>query len=251
MTINAQSENGKIRLFEDFTGGEDIVAETAASRKFGDFRVIGQGIAETDSGITVGESDPALSGVGVLTTTDETEHTCGITTAKMWRVSLMAPLVAECRVQFTDLDTKQFYFGFTDVNDDTAILEGGNLLGSTTTITLTASDLCGFLLSAELTDDEDWHMVYNGGATTGETTSTSIDADDDAVAGEWQLLRIEVDPNGDARWYIDGVLKQSVTGAVSTSTYLACMAMVEAKGNAVEIVNLDYLMVSGNRDWNA
>jgi len=244
----AQSEKGKIEIFEDFLGVEVAVAETAATDSIGDLRLIGQGIAETDSGAVSLESD-GLNGVIQLTTTNEAEHTAGLTTAKCFDVGLMGTIVAEARVRFTDLDTKEFYFGFTDVNDDTAILEGGNIHGATTTITLTASDLCGFFLSAELTDDEDWHMVYNGGATTGETTSTSIDADDDAVAGEFQVLRLEIDNNGTARWYIDGVLKQTVSGAVSTTTDLACMAMVEAKGAAVETVDIDYILVRANRDW--
>ena len=250
MTINAQGGVGKIRLFEDFCGAEWPVAETADDNMMiGDFRLIGQGIAEADSGAVALESD-GLSGVAQLTTTNEAEHTCGLATSKCFDVALMGPLIAEARVRFTDLDTKECYFGWTDVNDDTAILEGGNIHGATTIITLTASDLCGFHLSAELTDDEDWHMVYNGGTTTGETVSTNIDADDDAVAGEWQVLRLEIDPNGTARWYIDGVLKQTVTGAVSTTTDLACILMVEAKGTAVESVDVDYLLVEANRDWN-
>ena len=243
-----QGANGKIEIFEDFLAGEDIVANTAASRSFGGsgFRVVGQGIAETDSGVTVVESD-GLNGVGVLTTTNEDNHSCGVTTGLIFDVGKMAPLVAECRVQFPDLDTKEFYFGLTDVNGDTASLEGSNIHGASTTITLTASDLCGFLLSAELTDDEDWHMVYNGGDTTGQTTS--IDADVDAVAAEWDILRLEVAPNGTARWYINGALKQTTTGAVSTSTDLAVIAMVEAKGDAIEYAWFDYISVTANRDW--
>ena len=246
----AQSGYGKIEIFEDFLAGEDIVANTAASRTFGSsgLRVIGQGIAETDSGITVGESD-GLNGVGILTTTNEDAHSCGVTTGKIFDVGKMAPLNIECRVQLPDLDTKEFYFGLTDVNGDTASLEGSNIHGASTTITLTASDLCGFLLSAELTDDEDWHMVYNGGDTTGQTTSTSIDADVDAVAGEYDVLRLEVAPNGTARWYINGALKQTVTGAVSTSTDLAVIAMVEAKSAAIEYAWIDYIAIEANRDW--
>ena len=123
--------------------------------------------------------------------------------------------------------------------------------GATATITLTASDICGFLLSAELSDDEDWHMVYNGGTTTGETTSTSIDADDDAVAGEWQVLRLEIDNNGTARWYIDGALKQTVKGAASTTVDLALALAVEAKTASIEKLDVDYLSVRANRDWTA
>ena len=246
----AQSGYGKIKIFEDFLAGEDIVAATAATRAFGGsgLRVIGQGIAEADSGITVGESD-GLNGVGILTTTNEDAHSCGVTTGKVFDVGKMAPINIECRVQFPDLDTKAFYFGLTDVNDDTTILEGNNLVASGTSLTLSASDLCGFLIDAEATDDEDWIMVYNGGTTSGETTIANIDADNDAVAGEYDILRLEVAINGTARWYINGVLKQTVTGAVSTSTDLAVLAMVEARSAAIEYAWIDYIAIEANRDW--
>ena len=246
----AQSGYGKISIFEDFLAGEDIVAATAATRAFGGsgLRVIGQGIAEADSGITVGESD-GLNGVGILTTTNEDAHSCGLTTGKVFDVGKMAPINIECRVQFPDLDTKAFYFGLTDVNDDTTILEGNNLVASGTSLTLSASDLCGFLIDAEATDDEDWIMVYNGGTTSGETTIANIDADNDAVAAEWDVLRLEVSINGTARWYVNGVLKQTVTGAVSTSTDLAVLAMIEARAASNEYAWIDYIAIEANRDW--
>ena len=246
----AQSGYGRIKIFEDFLAGEDIVAETAASRSFGSsgLRVIGQGIEVNDSGITVGESD-GLNGVGILTTTNEDAHSCGLTTGKIFDVGKMAPINIECRVQFPDLDTKAFYFGLTDVNDDTTILEGNNLVAASGTLTLTASDLCGFLIDAEATDDEDWIMVYNGGTTTGETTIANIDADEDAVAGEYDILRLEVAPNGTARWFINGALKQTVEGAVSTTTDLAVLAMIETRAASIEYAWIDYIAIEANRDW--
>jgi len=247
-----QSEFGKIFRIEDFLGGEDIIANTAVSRQFGTagFRVIGQGSEEADSGITSLETDPNLNGVGVFTTTNEADHSLGICTSKMFDVTLNGGFVAECRVQFADLDYKQFYFGFTDHNDDTAILEGETILGSSTTLTLSASDLCGFLYSAELTEDEMWHMPYNGGTTAGETDSTEVESGVDAVAGEWDILRIEVDPNGTARWYVNGVLKQTQAGAVSLTTDLALLAMVECKDTAaIEYAKVDYVAYRFNRDW--
>ena len=246
----AQSGYGKISIFEDFLAGEDIVAATAVGRAFGGsgLRVIGQGSEDTDSGITVGESD-GLNGVGILPTTNEDAHSIGLTTGKVFDVGKMAPINIECRVQFPDLDTKAFYFGLTDVNGDTAILEGENLVASGTSLTLSASDLFGFLIDAEATDDEGWIMVYNGGTTSGETTIANIDADNDAVAGEWDVLRLEVSINGTARWYVNGVLKQTVTGAVSTSTDLAVLAMIEARSAAIEYAWIDYIAIEANRDW--
>lgn len=246
----AESGPGKIRLFEDFIGPELLISLQLGAGHMGDFRVIGQGIAETDSGVTSGETDPNLNGVGKLIVTDEDNHSLGLTTGKMFDVALMAPIVMEARVQFSDLDTKSFYFGLTDVNDDAAILEGGNIKGATETLTLTASDLCGFLLSSELTEDEMWHMVYNGGATTGQTNSTLVEASD-AVAAQWDVIRIEVDPNGDAQWLLNGEVVQTVEGAVSTTTDLAVLCMVHnlANTSTTEAVDLDYILVTANRDW--
>jgi len=246
----AQASKGRIEIFEDFIGGEDIVANTAATRTFGTagLRVIGQGVAETDSGIVLLESD-GLNGVGRLTTTNEDAHSIGLTTATMFDVGKMGTIVLEARVQFENLDTKEFYFGLTDVNIDATILEGGTMVGNGTTMTLTASDLCGFYLSAELTDDEDFHAVFNGGTTTGETVSTSLDLDDDAVAGEWDVLRLEVGNNGTARWFVNGVLKKTQAGAVSTSTDLAALLMVATYDAAIETVDVDYIHITANRDW--
>jgi len=245
----AQSEHGRIHLFYDFFG-EDNIANTAETRLLGPFLVGGQGNAEVDAGVPTLSSD-GLSGAGQITTTNEVDHTTLVGTPIAFDVALMGTLVAEARVRLTDLDTKEVFFGFSDIDPNTLSIQTNVIHGDTTTITLTASDICGFLLSSELTDDEDWHMVYAGGTTTGETTSTSIDADDDAVAGEWQVLRLEIDNNGTARWYIDGVLKQTVKGAASTSVDLALALAVEAKTAAIETLDVDYLSVRANRDWTA
>ena len=200
----AQSGVGRISLFEDFFA-EDDIARVEESRPLGQFTVAGRGCAEVDSGIPSLQAD-AISGVGVMTTTDEVNHTILIGTPIAFDVGLMGTIVAETRVRFVDLDTKEVFFGFSDIDPEDLSVETHILTGATTTLTLTASDICGFYLSAELTDDEDWHTVYNGGTTTGETDSTELDADDDAVAGEWQVLRLELFPNGTVSYFIDGVL---------------------------------------------
>jgi hypothetical protein len=250
----AQSSVGKIRIFDDFIGFEVPVASTAAPATEpyftpGGLRVVGQGLAENDSGV-VGLDSDALNGVVRVTTTDEPQHSAGFTTNTCFDMTLNGGISIEARVRFADLNGKEAYFGLTDVvTDGVGILEGEQMTAAGTTLAPDASDLCGFYLSAELTDDEDWHGVYNGGTTTGATTSTDVDLDDDAVAGEFQVLRLEVDSNGTARWYIDGDLKQTVTGAVSTSTDLAALLMVEEKGTATSTMDVDYVLIETNRDW--
>ena len=246
----AQSGPGVIEIFEDFTGPEWIIAETAASGSIGPFRVVGQGVADNDAGITILESD-ALNGVAQMVSPNASDNDAiFLTTATMFDVGLMGTIVAEARVRLPDLDTKEVFFGFSDLNSDTHSMEGVLIHGTGTTTTLTASDLVGFHWSSEYTDDDDWHGVYNGGTTTGQTVSTSTDLDDDAVAGEFQVLRLELAPNGRVDWYIDGVLKQTVAGAVSTSVDLACQLGVEIKGTGSnELLDVDYILIRANRDW--
>lgn len=243
----AQSGVGLIRLWNDFFQ-EDNIANTAEHRLIGDFSIGGQGNAETDSGVPTLNAD-ALSGVGVLTTTNEDNHCLAVGTPIAFDVGLMGTIVAEARVRLADFDTKEVFFGFSDIDPNTVSIETDIAHGATTTITLTASDLVGFLLCAELTDDEDWHTIYNGGSTTGVTDSTALDINDDAVAGEWQVLRLELANNGTARFYVDGVLVRTVTGAVSTSVDLSCILAIEAKGAAIETMDCDYMLVEANRDW--
>ena len=245
----AQSGEGRICLFEDFFA-EDDIARVEESRPLGQFTIAGRGCAEVDSGIPTLNAD-AISGVGVMTTTDEVNHTILVGTPIAFDVALMGTIVAEARVRFVDLDTKEVFFGFTDIDPTDLSVETHVLTGATETLTLTASDICGFYLSAELSEDEDWHTVYNGGSTTGETDSTSVECDDDAVAGEWQILRLELFPNGTVSWFLDGVLIRTVTGAVSTSVDLSCILALDAKTAAIELMHVDYLKVEANRDWTA
>ncbi|KKN72895.1 hypothetical protein LCGC14_0405990 [marine sediment metagenome] len=251
MTLQ-QSGKGGIRIFEDFCGPEWIIAETAASGALGALRVIGQGIETDDSGVIVNETDPTLSGVARLTTTDEDNHSCGLTTALCFDVAKMAPLVLECRVQFSSAATKEFFFGLSDVNTDTAILETGIVYIATanaTTVVYGASDVCGFLFSAEATDSTDWHAVYKGGVAAAVTDSTELDLDNTLTTGEWQVLRLEVDNNGTVRWYIDGVLLKTLEGAVSTTTDLAAQAILQTLTTTSMTADLDYMLVKASRDW--
>lgn len=249
-----QAGPGEIVLFEDFFTGvsKTEVADNTTTREYdplGHFKVYGQGNTEIDSGCPC--SSTTINGLGALSCTDEDNHTAVIGTGGLClRADLMGPIVFETRIQFADLDTKECFFGLCDIDSATLSIETDCMHGATTVLTNTASDFCGFLLSSELTDDEDWHAVYNGGTTAATVLSTDVDLDDDAVAGEFQILRLEVDPNGTARWYIDGVLLKTLEGAVDVDEPLQAMLAIESKGaTEIQIVYVDYLLLKCNRDW--
>jgi len=241
-----QSGNGRVRLFNDFFGSSDYVALTADTAPLGDFFAGGEGFEDADAGVA-GKS--ALSGVVALTSANTDADTSFIGTSIGFDVALMGPIVLEARVQLPDLDTKEIFFGLTSILSVDEQLEDIVINASATTITMPA-DLVGFYLSDELTTVAgDWHAINNGGTATATTTTTNGQLNNVAVAGEWQVLRLEVMPNGTAYWYIDGVLKKTVTGAVSTTTDVAVCLAAAANDTEFAIMDVDYLLVEANRDW--
>ena len=242
----AQSGNGRIRLFNDFASVANTLALTADTAQLGDFYAGGEGFEDNDAGIA---GKDALSGVVTITSANTDADTTFIGTHIAFDVGLMGPIALEARVQLPDLDTKEIFFGLTSILSVDEQLEDIVQNASATTITMPA-DLVGFYLSDELTTVAgDWHAINNGGTATATTTTTNGQLNNVAVAGEWQVLRLEVMPNGTAEWYIDGVLKKTVENAASTTTNMAVCLAAAANTTQLAIFDCDYLMVEANRDW--
>ena len=245
-----QGECGKIEIFCDFTGEENPVALTADYLSVGPFICGGEGIEETDGGGAICWTENYnLNGVIELTSSVTDLDTTALMTGEMFDVAKMAPIVMEVRTQFVDLDAKVCFVGFSDaVTRDMGLADIMDP-STGTTVGMAASDAIGFMYSSELTEDEMWHCPYVGGTTAAETVSTNIESGVDAVAGDWQILRLEIDPNGTARWYIDNVIKQTVEGAVSTTVDLAFVCAIGANSGEVAVQKVDYILIRANRDW--
>jgi hypothetical protein len=251
MTVNAQGEWGIIEIKCDFTGEEKIIVNTNDSWSVGPFILGGEGIEDNDAGATIMDTTPNLGGVLRLIGSNEDLDTTALMTGMMFDVALMGPIFMECRVQTPDLDDKAFFIGFNDVcTRDVSIVD---VLDSSTgtTLGIAASDVCGFSLSSQLTEDEMWHCPFAGGTAATETVSTNVESGVDAVLSEWQLLRLEIDPNGTARWYIDNALVQTKEGAVSTTTDLGFMMASGANTTQFVHLDVDYIIIRAGRDWNA
>ncbi len=246
----AEAGPGKIRLFNDFAGGNSL-ANTFDATNLGDFYAGGEGIEDTDTGVA-----PAnfLSGAVAITSGDTDADTTFIGTGIMFDVGLMGTIVLETRIQVPDLDTKEIYFGLTSILTPDEQLQDIIINASATTVTLTA-ELAGFYMSDELTTTPtEWHAPYTGGtaAAAGATVAdVNLGTADGATitAGEWQVLRLEIDTNGTVRWLINGKQKQRVVGAVSTSTDFAMCLALAANTTQLAIAQCDYLLAKANRDW--
>ena len=246
----AQGSIGRIELWNDFCGPEIPVANAIAygtsaggcNYYLGDYKVTGD-LGETDTGV-LGLS--IVNGAVRISGNNEDGKGVAIGTEAVFSPTLMGPLIAETRVQRAALTNGNVFFGFCDVNVDD-VAEPVQVSGAT--FTLTASDLAGFTLDSQADDADGWYMPYNGGTTTGETTAASIVSGIAAVAAEWDVLRIEIMPDGRADWYINGVLEQTKDGAVSTSVLQACYVGAWGTTSTAASVDLDYLLVQANRDW--
>lgn len=246
----AQSGYGRIVLFDEFAGPEIPVANGVAygvtaggcAYYLGPFTVRGD-LGETDTGIV-----SLLKSGGWIRISGNDENAKGVWIGSevVFSPTLNGPLAVEARVELQALTTRSIFIGFMGtLADDVA--EPVTSTGSTHT--LVAAALCGFVLDSQLTDAADWHMVYNGGTTTGETVSTAVDADEDAVAAASQVLRVEIDSNGTARWYIDGKLKQTTVNAVNPATLQAGGIGCWGTTTTAADIDADYLAVEANRDW--
>ena len=253
----AQSGTGRIRLFNDFFGVNDVIAASGdpasgGAIALGDFIAGGEGFEDTDAGLA---GKDALSGVVTLTSANTDADTTFIGTHIGFDVGLMGPIILETRVQLPDNDTKEIFFGLTSVLSLDEQLEDIVIHAAAGTVTMPA-DLVGFYWSDEKTDDEAWHGIHSGGTAGASTTTTAVclggTGDTTSIgttAGEYQVLRLEIANNGTARWYVDGVLYQTVAGAASTSTDMAAVLAVAANTTEFGIIDCDYILVEANRDW--
>ena len=246
----AQGPVGRVRLFNDFTGVPDLLsATTDVTNGLGDFYAGGEGHEDNDAGVAK-KGAGGLNGVLTITGANTDADTTFVGTDFIFDVALNGPIVLETRVQLPDLDTKEIFFGLTSILTIDEQLEDILINASATAVTIVA-DLVGFYFSNELTASATkWHGVYGGGTASGGGTAANVALDDSTVtANTWQILRLEVDPNGTTRWYVDGELKQTVEGACSTTSDFAVCLAAAANTTELAIFDCDYILAEGNRDW--
>ena len=248
-----QSQFGRIIIFEDFLGAESTLSNTAtpssatgALLNFGALVVRGYAVNEADAGIVPNAN--RLSGVGTFTSPNTTDGDATyLGTETCIRVDKMGTIILECRVEMAALTDRRFYMGlcgnFADAQSDICLANG------TTAITLTESDQCGFLYDVGLTESVKWYMPFKGGTTTGVLDASEIVSSVTPVALEFDILRLEVDNNGTARWYINGVLEQTQAGAISTSVVMSALLGAIATTTTTATADVDYFYISANRDW--
>ncbi len=245
----AESGLGKIRLFNDFHNIRGLIGDTAdtATQGLEPFFAGGEGFEDTDAGL-IFLAGP--DGFATLTGANTDADTSFIGTQISFDIGLQGTIVCETRIQMPDLDTKELFFGITSILSLDEQLEDIVINASATAVTIVA-DLAGFYFSDELTASATtWHGIHGGGsAADGNTAANVTLSGSTVVANTWQILRLEVDTSGTVRWFVDGDLKQTVQNACSTTTDVAVVLAAAANTTQLVVMDIDYLLVTANRDW--
>ena len=72
-----------------------------------------------------------------------------------------------------------------------------------------------------------WHTVRNGGTAAGPTATSDTLTSVAPVAGEWQVLRVEIDINGTVEYWIDGTRVATIVNAATvTATDMLAVIVV-------------------------
>jgi hypothetical protein len=143
----------------------------------------------------------------------------------------------QAKLQVSAITNLQLFAGFTDQR---AALEMPVTL-STVTFTTVASNAVGFLFDTAATTD----TIRLVGVAT-DVDAVHQDTGLAPVAATDLVLRIDVDRNGTATFYIDGVqVGTALLAAVTPETPLAIVVAARAAGDTVsKTVDIDYLGAS-------
>lgn len=199
-------------------------------------RIHGQGLAETDSGVTIayGAGGPVIT----MTTTDEADHLVALSfggDTEMWTPAASGPFEVEAEVTMSSAITlRSMFLGFCGTM--TAALDPV-ITGDTATITLVQDDLVGLSYDAALTDADRIYFAYNkaNGAASQLVTAAGVDTGVDfPAAGTYVKLRVRVEADGTAKAYVNDVLVSTVVGASSTSVALNPVLYVRSTSTAVK-----------------
>lgn len=149
-------------------------------------------------------------------------------------------LVFEIRVKLSAITTCWAFFGFTDTV--AAALEAPIMsAGSGNTLTSNATDAVGFMFDTRMTDDN-WWLV----GVKADVDATAQNSGYAPVANTYEVLRIEIDANGRALFFRNGLkIGTAMTGAVTPATALTPVLAVSKTSVAASMtVDIDYVHAS-------
>lgn len=238
--------------YEDFRDGVGkAVANTDATAILASgVRVHGQGIAETDSGLTIAQI-AELGPVGSLLTTDQAAHLVALgigDTALPFQPDAHAPLVVD--VKFTNdtaITARALFMGFIGAAADAL---DPVVTGTTVTLTLVLDDLAGMFMDSGLDDADGIFAPHNKAneAASIPVTATGVDLSSTmAAAGTYKRWRVEIDALGVMTCFIDKVQVTRIAASLDADEEIAPSFYIESNASAIKQADLQWFSAWGLR----
>ena len=216
-----------INIFWTLTKGSDVGCAVYA---------IAPGLA---NGEAVGSTGASATGTEAV---NGTSITSGLNYLVHPQTTTVKPcdIVAEARFEVSAITNINVFFGFTDnIALEAPVIGSGVADG----ITTNATNAVGFLFDTSMTTKKLWLV---GVAT--DVDAAKQDTGIALVAGTMITLRVEVDQNSNARFFINGApVGQIMAAAVTANVLLTPVLNAFTKTAASATVNVDYINVSGQR----
>ncbi len=206
----------------------------------------------------------ATSGVGSeapVYTTDETDgiialvtasgagNTCVIGLNAVFSPATNGPLAIEARVKHASLADAAWVGFATQSGGTDEVVDGGSLDGGTV-------DAVGLYYDDGADANQWYEYVATASAETQQNLVTEV-----ITADEWQVIRVEVDPDGTVRTYIAAEFGATSVGEGSlrlieergadtvSTTALLFPEVYSAANSGTAQLEVDYLHFTANRDW--
>lgn len=162
----------------------------------------------------------------------------------------------EARVKVDDITDTALYIGFTETLDPSTPVMPAEF--ATESFVYNGSGgMVGIQFDKDATTP-DWRAV------AGDAGVAAVDNDSDAsrafnppVNDKWDVLRVEIDPNGDGRCMVsadsedEGGFKivKEFTSPITPGDLQFATVMVECRANAAAVLEVDYFNAFGYTDW--
>lgn len=241
---------GRVRIFEDFLGMAPVSAAISLTSdvvtRMGQLSYIG--VAEGAATMLVDEPGGVIS---ITTSGNDNDNACLF--AGPFKPS-DGGVVMEVRFKVEDVDASAIFVGWSQtLHQTSAPVMPANSTGGTPTLTIAGSGgVAGMLHDADntVTSGDVWRAVAgDGGAVASDLTTSTGTISTAAVSDEYDIVRVEIDVNGDAKIIHNGKVIDDVAACVTASDYGFCLIMLEERSSNAEKLEVDYFYAEGGRDW--
>lgn len=224
-------------LFDDFLGDAIVTTNFGNPTKGSDGGTVDFAHLTGVNGLLKG-----TTGAGATTTM--AVNGIQLHSALQWKANqstLPRKLSFQTRIKISAITAISLFCGFTD---QIAALEAPfESAASGDTVTSNATDACGFLFDTDMTTDNIWLCGVKG-----DTDATKQDSGLAFVADTFRTLRIEIDSNEIATFFIDGVqVGTAMTGALTKTVALTPVIAAFSQSAASRDVTLDYIHCAADR----